>query len=167
MLERIRMPAEWEPHEGTWLAWPHEKTDWPGKFAPIPWVYGEIVRQLARVERVHILVKDEDAEQQARRLSEVRGVDMEAVDFFRCPTDRSWTRDYCPHLRPRRSGANRSTCDWQFNGWAKYRRTGKRDDAVPSFVAAKLKCAMYSRSGTPGIVLEGGSIDVNGARRRC
>src|SRR6476619_2477140 len=63
-----RMPAEWEPHEATWLAWPHEKSDWPGKFAPIPWLYGEIVRHLARVEHVRILVEDADAEQRARRL---------------------------------------------------------------------------------------------------
>ena len=66
----FRMPAEWEPHEATWLAWPHEKSDWPGKFAPIPWLYGEIVRLLARVERVRILVDGADGEQAVRRVSE-------------------------------------------------------------------------------------------------
>ncbi len=63
----MRLPAEWEPHEATWLAWPHEKSDWPGKFAPIPWLYGEIVRHLARVELVRILIKDESAEHAAKK----------------------------------------------------------------------------------------------------
>ena len=63
------MPAEWEPHEATWLAWPHEKSDWPGKFAAIPWLYGEIVRQLSRVERVRVLVENEDARESVRRMS--------------------------------------------------------------------------------------------------
>ena len=64
----LRMPAEWEPHEATWLAWPHERSDWPGKFAPIPWVYGDIVRRLARVEQVRILVEDAALEKSARRV---------------------------------------------------------------------------------------------------
>src|SRR5262249_13048158 len=67
-LRGFRMPAEWEPHEATWISWPHEKSDWPGKFAPIPWLYGEIVRHLARVERVRILVEDDDAEQSIRKI---------------------------------------------------------------------------------------------------
>src|SRR3974390_2446822 len=61
-----RMPAEWEPHAATWIAWPNNRTDWPGKFASIPWVYAEIVRNLARVERVNILVNNEGAEAAAR-----------------------------------------------------------------------------------------------------
>src|SRR5580658_4594000 len=65
-LMKLRMPAEWEPHEATWIAWPHEASDWPGKFAPIPWLYGEIVRLLARAERVRILVEHAEAEQSVR-----------------------------------------------------------------------------------------------------
>src|SRR6188768_2747597 len=95
-MPSFRMPAEWEPHEGTWLAWPHEKTDWPGKFQPIPWVYCEIVRHLARVERVHILVNDEAAERAARKLLKQAHVEQAAVDFFHFRTDRSWCRDFCP-----------------------------------------------------------------------
>ena len=90
------MPAEWEPHEATWLAWPHEKSDWPGKFAPIPWLYGEIVRHLARVERVRILVQDRDAEEGVRKVLKKCHADLAAVEFFHHPTNRSWTRDYCP-----------------------------------------------------------------------
>src|SRR6202035_2695976 len=92
----FRMPAEWEPHEATWLAWPHERTDWLGKFAPIPWVYGDIVQRLARVERVRILVEDAALEKSVRRVLAKCAVDMSAVEFFRWPTNRSWTRDYCP-----------------------------------------------------------------------
>src|SRR3954469_10395732 len=84
-----RMPAEWEPHEATWLAWPHEKTDWPGKFSPIPWLYGEIVRHLSRVENVRILVENADEEQKARRVLRRSNADLNAVRFFHYPTDRS------------------------------------------------------------------------------
>jgi agmatine deiminase len=89
-----RMPAEWEPHEATWLAWPHERTDWPGKFAPILWVYADIVRHLARVERVRILVQDHSEERAARRILQKSGADLAAVDFFIAPTNRGWTRDF-------------------------------------------------------------------------
>ena len=91
-----RIPAEWEPHEATWLAWPHERTDWPGKFAPIPWVYADIVRHLARVERVRILVQDRAEEQAARRILQKSGAELAAVEFFVAPTNRGWTRDFGP-----------------------------------------------------------------------
>ncbi len=153
----FRMPAEWEPHEATWLAWPHEKSDWPGKFAPIPWLYGEIVRHLARVERVRILVRDADAEQSVRRVLKKCHADLAAVEFFHHPTNRSWTRDYCPLFVKDRSGEVAVT-HWRFNGWAKY--DNWRDDArVPAMIAEKLGMRRWE----PGLVLEGGSIDVNGA----
>src|SRR5918911_1195453 len=89
----FRMPPEWEPHEATWLAWPHHRADWPGKFPPIPWVYGEIVRHLHTGEFVHILVQDSAVEKQARRVLTKTGVDLARVRFFPIPTDRVWTRD--------------------------------------------------------------------------
>ncbi|MGH7488787.1 MAG: agmatine deiminase family protein, partial [bacterium] len=153
------MPAEWEPHEATWLAWPHEKTDWPGKFAAIPWVYGEIVRHLARVERVRILVDDADAEQRARRILRKSGAGSAAVEFFHHPTNRSWTRDYCPLFLKNRAGEV-AIANWQFNGWAKY-GNWQHDNAVTDFLAAKL----LMRQWKPGFVLEGGSIDVDGRGR--
>ncbi len=157
-----RMPAEWEPHEGTWLAWPHEKSDWPGKFAPIPWVYCEIVRLLARTERVHILVNSEDAAESVRKLLKKAHADLAGVDFFVCATDRSWTRDFCPiFVRDTKSGKSLIT-DWQFNGWAKY-ENWTTDDAVPAAIAQKLKLkSVTPKLGRRRIVLEGGSIDVNG-----
>src|SRR3954470_12422261 len=92
----FRMPAEWEPHEATWIAWPRRRDDWPGKFAPIPWVYTEIVRHLSRHERVHILVKGPRARQRAADRLDAAGVGLDNVRFFEVPTDRGWTRDYLP-----------------------------------------------------------------------
>ena len=156
------MPAEWAPHEGTWLAWPHEKTDWPGKFDPVAWVYCDIVRRLARVERVHILVNDAGAERRARRMLQKSHADLAAVDFTHIATDRSWTRDYCPIFL--RDDAGRLVAgDWHFNGWAKY-PNWQTDDAVPREIARKLRIrAVQPKLGRRRIVLEGGSIDVNGA----
>ncbi len=151
------MPAEWEPHEATWLAWPHEKSDWPGKFAPIPWLYGEIVRHLSRVERVRILVQDRDAEEAARRILKKCHAELAAVEFFHHPTDRSWTRDYCPIFVKSPSGET-AISHWRFNGWAKYENC-RNDARVPGFIARKLKLPCFET----GLVLEGGSIDVNGA----
>src|SRR5580692_101471 len=90
----FRMPAEWEPHEATWIAWPHERSDWPGKFAAIPWVYVEIVRQLAQAERVRILVDSASVRRRVRVMLEQAGVDLKQVEFFVFRTDRVWTRDY-------------------------------------------------------------------------
>src|SRR5258708_24163287 len=81
----FRMPAEWESHEATWLAWPHERGDWPGKLAPIPWVYGEVVRHLCAGEVVRILVPDAAVEKKARALLARVGVAAARVEFFRVP----------------------------------------------------------------------------------
>src|SRR6266851_3464264 len=92
----FRMPAEWEPHEATWIAWPHHRDDWPGKFAAIPWVYGEIVRQLHEAEEVRILVNGPRGEAAARAVLEKLPLDWRRVTFWHVPTDRVWTRDYGP-----------------------------------------------------------------------
>ena len=161
------MPAEWEPHEATWIAWPHNRTDWPGRFAPIPWVYGEIVRKLSRVERVRILVEDRAAEEHARRVLRKVGAVEAAVEFFPCPTNRGWTRDYGPIFVKNRRGETALTA-WRFNAWAKY-HDWQKDAKVPAFLAKRLKLPLFSpsrdRQGAEaaGMVLEGGSIDVNGA----
>ncbi len=156
------MPAEWETHEATWIAWPHEKTDWPGKFSPIPWIYGEIVRHLSRVEQVHILVENGDARQKIERVLSRCGVCLEAVRFFPVPTDRSWTRDFCPMFIRNGSG-ERGLLNWRFNGWAKYENS-KQDDAVTGTVAPQLGFPLWTPLWNGGrVVLEGGSIDVNGA----
>jgi agmatine deiminase len=152
----FRMPAEWEPHEATWIAWPHNRTDWPGRFAPIPWVYGEIVRKLSQAERVRILIQSAALEKQARGLLEKVGANLDAIEFFACETDRVWTRDYCP-LFVRNDGGEIALIAWGFNAWARY-ANGSLDAAVPAYLGKRLKLPVF----TPGMVLEGGSIDVNG-----
>jgi len=160
--DTFRMPAEWETHEATWLAWPHEVTDWPGKFAPIQWVYGEIVRHLSRVEKVRILVQDADVEARARRVLKKAQGQMEAVEFFHVLTDRSWTRDFCPiFARPDRGEL--TLLNWQFNGWAKY-SNAQYDNAVTETLSQQLGLPCHTPHWNgQRIVLEGGSIDVNGS----
>jgi len=153
----FRMPAEWEPHEATWIAWPHETSDWPGKFAAIPWLYGEIVRHLALVERVRILVQHADAERRVRGILKKCHANLDAVEFFHHPTNRSWTSDYCP-LFVKNSTGETGVTHWRFNGWAKYDNF-EHDARVPEFLASRLNLRRWQ----PDLVLEGGSIDVNGA----
>jgi agmatine deiminase len=167
----FRMPAEWEAHEATWLAWPHERRDWPGKFAPIAWVYTEVVRLLSAGERVRILVQDRAAETTARRLLSRVASDLEQVDFYRVPTDRSWTRDTCPLFVKRDRDGVVAITDWKFNGWAKY-PNHRRDDAIPARLAKVLGMQRFVPTVLPALpspararqmVLEGGSVDVDGA----
>lgn len=153
----FRMPAEWEPHEATWLAWPVEKSDWPGKFAPIPWLYGEIVRRLARVERVRIVAADEAARRRVTRILKQCDVNLDAVDFHLQATDRSWIRDYGPIFVKNGRGEVAAT-RWRFNGWAKY-DNWRKDARVPEAIARRFRFQIWG----PDVVLEGGSIDVNGA----
>jgi agmatine deiminase len=157
----FRMPAEWEPHEATWLAWPHERSDWPGKFEPVAWVYGDFVRHLSRVERVRILVESQALEEKVRKICQRSGAVMEQVEFLVQPTNRSWTRDSCPIFVKSRGGEVGVT-DWHFNGWAKY-DNWQDDDALPGFIAKHLRMRQWTAQlDGRKVVLEGGSIDVNG-----
>ena len=160
------LPAEWERHEATWLGWPHNLTDWPGKFAPIPWVYGEIVRKIAPGEVVRILVNSKAHEAQARRVLARVGVDSSRVEFFRFPTNRGWTRDFGPlFVRRARPHPEVAVLRFHFNAWAKY-PDWKLDDTIPARAARALGCRLLpvapSHGPADGVVLEGGSFDVNG-----
>jgi agmatine deiminase len=155
------MPAEWEHHEATWLGWPHEVTDWPGKFPAIPWAYAEIVRHLSRFERVYLLVQDRQARSKVRAILKKSGANLDAVDFFCVPTDRGWMRDSGPICLKNSSGEVAYT-HWQFNGWAKY-RNHKKDAVAVATVNKKLKHRVWQAMHKGRlVVLEGGSIDVNG-----
>jgi agmatine deiminase len=114
-----RMPAEWEPHEATWLAWPNNPEDWPGKFPCIPWLYAEIVRLLAARERVHLIVEDAAMERRVRSMLTRAGVNLDQVNFHRWPTDRGWTRDSGP-IFVRNTKSQVALTNWRFNAWAKY-----------------------------------------------
>lgn len=156
-----RMPAEWEKHEATWLAWPHELTDWPGKFAPVPWAFAEVVRLLSQVERVFLLVENGEAEKRASAMLKKAGAKMEAVDFFRVGTDRVWLRDSGPICVKNEAGEVAYN-NFVFNGWAKY-ENHKKDGAAVAKANARLRRRVFlPQHRGRRVVLEGGSIEVNG-----
>jgi agmatine deiminase len=154
------MPAEWEPHAATWLGWPHKLTDWPGRFAPIPWAYAEIVRKLAPGERARIIVSDRGHEARARRILRLAGVDLGRVDFLRWPTNRGWLRDAGPLFV--RRGRSLAIAGFRFNAWAKY-PDWKKDVRIPERAGRFLRRRVLpvTHAGRE-VVLEGGAIDVNG-----
>ncbi|HEX7574232.1 MAG TPA: agmatine deiminase family protein [Bacteroidota bacterium] len=155
------MPAEWEKHEATWIGWPHNTTDWPGKFAVIPWVYGEIVRKISPGEILRIIVESKSHEGSARRVLKKAGLDPARTEFFRFPTDRGWTRDFGP-IAVRRNDAETAIVDFRFNGWAKY-PDWKKDAKIHSRAAKALGLRLFHPTvNGEQFVLEGGSIDVNG-----
>jgi len=172
------MPAEWEPHQSTWLAWPHFRGDWPGKFEPIPWVYAEIIRNLTRHERVDLIVNNAEWERRARKTLKLANALNGNIRFHRWPTNRVWTRDSgCSFVSSAEALARAGTggsvgvdgdqaslqaIKWRFNAWAKYRNY-RHDDNVGSRMAkaAKTPEIRAIHNHVP-VVLEGGSIDVNG-----
>jgi agmatine deiminase len=154
------MPAEWAPHDATWLAWPHNVRDWPGRFAPIPWVYAEIVRNVGRGETVRLLVDDAAGEARARRVLERAGVGLAPVSFHRFRTDRVWTRDSGPIFVLR--GGEKAIARFRFDAWSKY-PDWKNDVKLPERAAKALRVPLLPvRRGGREVVLEGGAIDVNG-----
>ena len=160
----IRMPAEWEPHAATWLAWPHFRGDWPGKFEPIPWVYAEIIRNLARHERVELIVNDAAAEKRAKDVLRRADALSKDVRFHRWPTDRVWTRDSgCTFVAVADDAGRLAGVKWRFNAWAKYPNWKKDEEIGRKMARAAGAEEMLARFGENQVVLEGGSIDVNGA----
>lgn len=163
-----RMPAEWERHQGTWLAWPHNQDDWPGKFDAIPWVYADIVRHLSRVEDVNVIVRNAADRDTVRSVLNRCHVSLKRVKFHLWTTDRGWTRDSGPIFVRRDSGNHKvAVTNWRFSGWAKY-PNWKQDDQLPELIADKLGLEQFTptvqlHGKSHHVVLEGGSIDVNGS----
>jgi agmatine deiminase len=160
------MPAEWEPHAATWLAWPHNRADWPGKFQSIPWIYADIVRHIARGECVSIVVNDAAHQRSAQKVLREAHVPQDKVEFFRGKTDRVWTRDSGPIFLISDQEGKLAATHWQFNGWAKYRNY-KNDEKLPELIARKLRITSFQPEITidgkrKRVVLENGSLDVNG-----
>lgn len=154
------MPAEWEPHEATWLSWPHKEASWPGAFEPVPEIFVEITRRIAESELVRINVADEDFADRVRTLLGMGGVSLDAVRFHCNPTDDAWARDHGPIyvVRDRDGRRERAINDWGYNAWGNKYPPYDRDDVVPSRIAAEMGETLF----TPDIVMEGGSLDVNG-----
>jgi len=174
-----RMPAEWEPHSATWIAWPHNRTDWPGKFEAISWVYAEMVRHLVAGERAEILVQSSVAKRSALQVLRRAHVPLNNVRFHPWPTNRGWTRDFAPlFLSRKRAGSTRERLPgvtlgparglvkWRFNGWAKY-ADWRKDAAAAERIIQHVGLPCWRPAFGTGrrqrpVVLEGGSIDVNG-----
>ena len=167
------MPAEWAPHAATWIAWPHNPEDWPGKFQPIPWVFCEVVRHLSQVEDVHILVNNLATEKRATGMLRRQGANLARLHFHHWRTDRVWLRDSGPiFIKQARASedpeAKIALTNWKFNGWAKY-PNHLNDDRIPARVAHLYAMPSFEPQvilpdGTAHrLVLEGGSIDTDGA----
>jgi agmatine deiminase len=159
----LRMPAEWEPHRATWIAWPHHEPDWPGKIGPVAWVYAEIARVLAIHEQVEILCHDEHVRASALAALDAHHVPPDRRHLHVVPTDRVWLRDSAP-TGVRDPQGDVALVNWAFNGWAKY-PDWRRDVEVGTAIAALTDLPRYEpRRADTGerVVLEGGGIEVNG-----
>jgi len=160
------MPAEWEPHEATWLGWPHNADDWPGKFETIPWVYGEMIRKISADESIYLLIRNKTDENLARLIIKSVGADLRKIHFVMHPTNRGWTRDTGP-IFVRREGANgkseKSIVHFHFNGWAKY-DNWRKDTNVPEIAARILRKKLFhAQCDEKPFVIEGGGIELNGS----
>jgi agmatine deiminase len=155
------MPAEWAPHRGTWLSWPHKVASWPGRFEPVPAIFVELVRHLTPREEVHINVAGPDDESAVRKLLRSPDIPQGRVLFHFNPTNDAWCRDHGPIFvqRSRKEGAEQAIIDWGYNAWGGKYPPFDLDDVVPTRIANELDLPVFH----PGIVMEGGSLDVNGA----
>ncbi len=161
MSAAVRLPAEWESHEATWLAWPHNCNDWPGKFRAIGFVMAEIVRHIARSETVRLLVRDEKQKHTVERLLRDVGANVENVDCIILPTDRAWTRDYMPFFVKTETGQTRAL-KFGFTGWAKYDDYAHDEAAggiAPTHFGVDVEQVLWKGHR---VVLEGGGVDCNG-----
>jgi agmatine deiminase len=159
------MPAEWERHDATWLGWPHNESDWPGKLDTIRWVYGEMVRKISADEQVRILVRSGAEAKLAGSYLKLANVDLKRVEFVVHPTNRGWTRDTGPIFvkrKHRTAKAETAIVHFHFNAWAKY-QNWQLDTRVPETAAKLLKQRLFNAQvNGKNFILEGGGIEVNG-----
>ena len=159
-MNSFRLPPEWSPHEATWIGWPYNKSDWPGKFSPIPYVYAEIVKYISRGEKVRIFVQSKEHKLKAEKVLKDCDVSLSNVEFYIKKTDRGWLRDSGPMFV--KEGKQIVAVDFKFNAWAKYDNY-KLDDKIPQFISEKLKLKkVIAEYKGKQVVLEGGAIDTNG-----
>ena len=157
----FRMPAEWEPHAGTWLTWPRpDGISFPDRYFDVPPVYAKFIQQLVQVEEVNINVWDADMENWVRELLADQHVPLERVQFHHFPAYEPWCRDHGPVflVRDNNGVRERAVVDWRYNAWGGKYSPFDLDDIIPQHVSHLRQLPMFS----PGIVMEGGAIDVNG-----
>lgn len=156
-----RMPAEWERHAGTWFSWPRrDGISFPDRYDTVPPVYAELIRHLVAVEDVNINVWNREMEETVRAVLQEHHVPTERVFFHPFPAYEPWCRDHGPIflVRTREGVRERAIIDWGYNAWGGKYPPFDLDDAVPQRVAELRRLPLFS----PGIILEGGSIEVNG-----
>jgi len=157
---KYRLLAEWGPHEATWMAWPHNKNDWPRKFSTIPFVYAEIVKQISYGEIVRIIVQSKNHKVKAEKILTSVNADLSNIEFFIQKTDRGWLRDSSPFFV--KEMKNIREIDFKFNAWAKY-NDYKLDDKIPTFISNKFNIKkITAEHKSRKVVLEGGAVDTNG-----
>ena len=158
--ENLRMPAEWEEQKSTWIAWPHNKKDWPNKFDFIPEIFAEIISHISKGQKVNILIENNVLKKRAILILKNFKVNFSNIRFSLCKTDRAWLRDSFPIFVKNKN--KKILLNWKFNSWAKYKNF-KKDNSIINKVKKVLKLQSISPVfNRRKVVLEGGAIDVNG-----
>ena len=156
-----RMPAEWESQKSTWIAWPHNKDDWPGKFEDIPGVFALIISNISKVQLVNILVNRKSEHKKIINKLKSFGTKISNIRLINCKTDRSWVRDSLPIFIKIKKN-KKILSNWEFNAWAKYKNFKKDNKAYLKIKRAIKIKVIKPKFKRKKIILEGGSIDVNG-----
>ena len=156
-----RMPAEWEAQKSTWIAWPHNERDWPGKFEEIPFIFAKIIAELSKVQLVNVLVKNDAEKVNAIFFLNILEGKIKNIRFIICKTDRAWTRDFLP-ISIKNSRNKSLLSNWEFNAWAKYKNFKNDNNAYKKVQKFTKKKILNPKYKSKKVVLEGGSIDVNG-----
>ena len=154
-----RFPAEWAKHEATWLSWPHKEASWPGKLETIYEPYCQFIKIIAEGEKVRINVNDEATKAFATPKLEKVGADLTNIEFYFQPTNDAWCRDHGPAFLLNAEGSKKAVVDWGYNAWGDKYPPYDLDDVIPTRIAQHFELPLYN----PEIVMEGGSVEFNGA----
>jgi agmatine deiminase len=155
-----RFPAEFEQHEATWLSWPHKEASWPGKLDAVYPYYAQFVKALAESEKVRINVADKAMKNFALGHLVTAGVNLAQVEFFFHPTNDAWCRDHGPAFLVNPEAEQKKVIvDWGYNAWGGKYPPFDLDDVIPTLIGKKFNIPVFH----PGIVMEGGSVEFNGA----
>jgi len=152
-------PAEFAKHDAMWLSWPHKEESWPGKIASIYPSYTEFIKMVALTEKVCINVVDEKMKNSAIKMLHLAGANMDQVQFFMHPTNDAWCRDHGPSFLINKNTNSKAIIDWNINAWGGKYPPYDLDDVIPTKIAQALQLPLFN----PGIIMEGGSVDFNGA----
>ena len=154
-----RFPAEWAKHEATWLSWPHKEASWPGKIETIYAPYCEFIKIVAEGEKVRININDEETKVFAIAELEKVGADLSQIEFYMQPTNDAWCRDHGPAFLLNEAADQKAVVDWGYNAWGGKYPPFDLDDVIPTKIAERFNLPLY----LPEIVMEGGSVEFNGA----